>query len=67
MILLILDLITMFDESNVEPTLLSFNIVQCKTHDTCNFPNFVSYSIPYIMQKMQIQVYCYKYIYIFSN
>jgi len=57
MILLILDLITMFDESNVEPTLLSFNIVHCKSHDTSNFPNFVSYSITYIMQKMQIQVY----------
>jgi len=39
MILLIL-LITMLNESILEPTLLSFNTVQCKTHVACIFPNF---------------------------
>ena len=67
MIFLILDLTTILNESILEPTLLSFNIVQYKTHVTCSFPNFVSYSSPYIMRKMQIQVYCYKHIYSFSN
>jgi len=28
---------------------------------------FVSFSISYIMQKLQKQVYCYKHVYSFSN
>ena len=66
MILLLL-LITMFKESILESTLLSFYIVQCKTHVTCSFPSFSWYSSLYIMQKLQAQLYCYKHIYSFSN
>ena len=66
MILLIL-LITMFSESILGPTLLLLYTVQCKTHVTCKFPSYLSYSRSYIMWKLQIKVYCNKHIYSLSN
>ena len=57
----------MINESILKPTLLSFNILPCKTHVARIFPNFVFFSGPYIMQKLQILVYSYKHIYSVSN
>ena len=45
----------MFNKSILEPTLFSFNILQCKTDVTCSFPNFCSLFQSLQHVKMQIQ------------
>jgi len=57
----------MLNEFILEHTTLSFNTVQCKTNVTCIFPNVLSLSRPYIMQKLQTQVYSYKHVYMFCK